>query len=93
MSSESVDGLEFDHVLLVVIDKDEPCRSMTTEGGSESIENNVFGINSILFGNKFLEIILGDVGLSLVEDIEENFLPGQNLIYPEPSCSDGNGHN
>ena len=70
-------GLELHLVLLVFVSEAEAGRSVSTEGGLESVKNNVLGFPVILVGDQFPEVLLRDVGLALVEDVEDEFLSGQ----------------
>ena len=46
--SQSEVGFVLDEVLLVVVGKTESSGSVTTESGSESVEDDVFGVPSVL---------------------------------------------
>ena len=55
-SSQSEVGFILDQLLMVVIGKTKSSRSVTTKSGSESIEEKVFDIPSILGGDESFEI-------------------------------------
>ena len=54
--SQSEVGFVLDEVLLVVVGKTESSGSVTTESGSESVEDDVFGVPSVLGGDESSEI-------------------------------------
>lgn len=91
-SAEPVDGLVLDKVLLVVVGQAEAGGAVSSEGSLEAEEDNVFELPVVLVGDEFLEVLLGDVGLSLVVDVQEQFLPGEHLVHPQPSGLDCDSH-
>ena len=75
-----MERFELNLVLLVIISKDETSGSVSTEGSLESVKNNVLGFPVILVGDLFAEVFLRDVGLALMEDVEDEFLSGQQFV-------------
>lgn len=69
--SQSEVWLVLNEVLLVVIGQTESTWSVTTESSSESIENEVLDVPSVLGWDKSSEISSGDVGLTFVVNVEK----------------------
>ncbi len=88
--SQSEVWLVLDQVLLVVVGKAESWWSVTTESGSESVEDEVFWVPSVLGGDEGSEISSGDVGFSFMVNIQEQLFSGQQLVDSELSGFDGN---
>ena len=87
-----MNGFILHQVLLVIISEAEAGRSVSTEGSLESVKNNVLGFPVILVGDKFAEVFLRDVGLALMEDVEDEFLSGQQFVDSKSSGFDGDSH-
>jgi hypothetical protein len=79
--------------LLAVVREDKSGGSIASEGSSESEENNVLGFPLVLRGDELSEIFLGDVGLSLMEDVEQQLFSSQEFVNSKSSGFDGNAHN
>ena len=47
----------------------------------------------VLGSNELTQVLLGNVGLALVVDVEEQLLAGQQLVDSESAGFDGDGHN
>ena len=88
--SQSEVWLVLHQVLLVVISEAESWWSVTTESGSESVEDKVLGIPSVLGGDEGSEISSGDVGFSFMVNIQEQLFSGQQLVDSELSGFNGN---
>ena len=74
---------------MVVISEAESGRSVTTEGSSESEENQVLSVPSILGGDESLEVGLRNVWLSFMVDVQDQLFSGQQLVDSESSSFDG----
>ena len=85
-------GLKLHQVLLVVVDQNEANRSVSTEGGLESEEDNVLLIPFELVDKLLLEIGVGDIGFALVEHLKEDFLPWEEFVDAKLLDSHGDGH-
>lgn len=79
-SPQSVDGLVFDQVLLVVIGQGKSGGSVASECGSESEENDVLGLPVILGSDELSKIFLGNVGLALMVNVEKKLATGEQLV-------------
>ena len=91
-SSQSVVGFVLDQVFMAVINEDESSRSVTTESSSESEENDILDVPFELGRQELLKFSSGDVGLSLVEDFQNDFFSGQQLVHAKLLGSNGDGH-
>ncbi len=69
--SQSEVGFVLDQVGLVVISKTESSWSVASEGSSESVEDEVLGVPSVLGGDEGSEIGSGDVGFTFVVDVKK----------------------
>jgi hypothetical protein len=69
--SQSEVGLVLDQVWLVVISQTETWWSVASEGSSESVEDEVLGVPSVLGGDEGSEISSWDVGFTFVVDVEK----------------------
>ena len=78
--------------MLVFIGQNEAGGSVSSEGSSESEEDEVLGIPIELGRDEILEIFLRNVGFSLVVDVEKKFSAGEELVNSESSGFDGDGH-
>lgn len=86
-------GLILHQTLLVVIGQTETDRSVTSEGSSESIEDDVLKIPFEFSGDKLLEICLRDISLALMEHFNNQLFSSEELIDSQFSGSNGDGHN
>ena len=77
---------------MVFVEEGESGRSVSSEGGSEPIEDDIFGVTLKLLGEEFLEIVLGDVGFSFMKYVKKDLFPREDLVDSESSGSDSDGH-
>ena len=54
-----------------VVDQGEPSRLATTESSAEAKHENVLLVRLVQLGQLFSEIILGDVGTTRVQDVDD----------------------
>lgn len=92
-SSQPEVRLVLHQVLLIIVNQSESSRSVSTEGSSESVKDDIFGFVVVLSAEQLLEVFLGDVGFSFVIDIEDKFSSGEKLVNSNPSGFNGYGHN
>ena len=77
---------------MIFVEEGESGRSVASEGGSEPIEDDIFGVPLELFSEEFFEVILGDIGFSFVKYVEQNLSPGEEFVDSHSSGPDSDGH-
>lgn len=78
---------------MVIVGECESGGPVTSEGSSETKENDVLGLPVVLGSDELTQVLLGNVGLALVVDVEEQLLAGQQLVHSQSAGFDGDGHN
>ena len=79
--------------MLVVVGEREASGAVASEGSPETKEDDVLGLPVILGSDELPEILLRDVWLTLVVDVQQQLLAGQQLVDTQPAGFDGDGHN